>query len=283
MLTIIIIIQNLFSSGLPKYCILILGNRVSWGYFSLSLGPSAIIMIITALQSVRTKASERSEAWLRAQRRWSCVSDGSLFLETLSPCLLSLLMWVCPSLSWGCVCWGVALLHQGNLPYGIGESLYMTTGVSIFSVIIMTLGERLKKLDLEKLPQISKLQWTYSTFLGVLPLCLYFFTSVPSFEGSSSCLVAKSSGFSHPRSDWPLDFVEPTTWSSQDFLLSFIYLFIHSFIYLFIYLFLAVLGLRFCVRAFSSCGKRGPLFIAVRGPLTIVASLVAEQDRKSVV
>ena len=45
---------------------------------------------------------------------------------------------------------------------------------------------------------------------------------------------------------------------------------------LFIYLFLAVLGLRFCARAFSSCGKRGPLFIAVRGPLTITASLVAE-------
>ena len=45
---------------------------------------------------------------------------------------------------------------------------------------------------------------------------------------------------------------------------------------LFIYLFLAVLGLRFCARAFSSCGKRGPLFIAVHGPLTIVASLVAE-------
>ena len=39
---------------------------------------------------------------------------------------------------------------------------------------------------------------------------------------------------------------------------------------------MAVLGLRFCVRAFSSCGKRGPLFIAVRGPLTIAASLVAE-------
>ena len=47
-------------------------------------------------------------------------------------------------------------------------------------------------------------------------------------------------------------------------------------LYLFIYLFMAVLGLRFCARAFSSCGKRGPLFIAVRGPLTIVASLVAE-------
>ena len=55
------------------------------------------------------------------------------------------------------------------------------------------------------------------------------------------------------------------------------------FIFKFIYLFLAVLGLRFCARAFSSCGKRGPLFIAVRGPLfiavrgpfTVAASLVA--------
>ena len=48
-----------------------------------------------------------------------------------------------------------------------------------------------------------------------------------------------------------------------------------NFIYLF-YLFMAVLGLCFCVRAFSSCGKWGPLFITVRGPLTITASLVAE-------
>ena len=39
---------------------------------------------------------------------------------------------------------------------------------------------------------------------------------------------------------------------------------------------MTVLGLRFCVRASSSCGKWGPLFIAVHGPLTIVASLVAE-------
>ena len=42
------------------------------------------------------------------------------------------------------------------------------------------------------------------------------------------------------------------------------------------YLFMAVLGLRFCARAFSSCSKWGPLFIAVRGPLIAVASLVAE-------
>ena len=39
---------------------------------------------------------------------------------------------------------------------------------------------------------------------------------------------------------------------------------------------MAVLGLRFCARAFSSCGKRRPLLIAVRGPLTVAASLVAE-------
>ena len=39
---------------------------------------------------------------------------------------------------------------------------------------------------------------------------------------------------------------------------------------------MAVLGLHFCTRAFSSCGKRGPLFIAMRGPLTIAASPVAE-------
>ena len=37
-----------------------------------------------------------------------------------------------------------------------------------------------------------------------------------------------------------------------------------------------MLGLLFSVRTFSSCGERGPLFIAVRGPLTITVSLVAE-------
>ena len=39
---------------------------------------------------------------------------------------------------------------------------------------------------------------------------------------------------------------------------------------------MAVLGLHFCARAFSSCGKRGPLFITVHRPLTIAASLVTE-------
>ena len=55
-----------------------------------------------------------------------------------------------------------------------------------------------------------------------------------------------------------------------------LFYFIYYYFLNFIYLFLAVLGLRFCARAFSSCSKQGPLFIAVRGPLTIVASLVAE-------
>ena len=46
--------------------------------------------------------------------------------------------------------------------------------------------------------------------------------------------------------------------------------------FFFLIYFLAVLGLRFCARAYSSCSKRGPLFIAVCGPVTIAASLVAE-------
>ena len=39
---------------------------------------------------------------------------------------------------------------------------------------------------------------------------------------------------------------------------------------------MVVLGPRFYARAFFSCGKRGPLFIAVRGPLTIAASPIVE-------
>ena len=41
-------------------------------------------------------------------------------------------------------------------------------------------------------------------------------------------------------------------------------------------LFLAVLGLRSRMQAFSSCSERGLLFVAVRGLLIAVASLVAE-------
>ena len=53
--------------------------------------------------------------------------------------------------------------------------------------------------------------------------------------------------------------------------------FFNLFIIYLLFIFLAVLGLCFCARAFSSYGKRGPLCIAVRGPLTIVASRCGAQ------
>ena len=39
---------------------------------------------------------------------------------------------------------------------------------------------------------------------------------------------------------------------------------------------MATLGPRFCARALPSCGKWGPLLIAMRRPLTIAASPAAE-------
>ena len=56
----------------------------------------------------------------------------------------------------------------------------------------------------------------------------------------------------------------------------FLFLFIIIFkIYLF--LFLAALGPRCWAPAFSSCGEQEMLFVAVRGLLIAVASLVADQ------
>ena len=60
------------------------------------------------------------------------------------------------------------------------------------------------------------------------------------------------------------------------FLFVFSFFFFNFYLFIYLFIFKAVLGLRFCARAFSSCGKWGPLFIAVHGPLTIAASLVAE-------
>ena len=57
-------------------------------------------------------------------------------------------------------------------------------------------------------------------------------------------------------------------WTTREVpIMKFFFLIIFIYLFIFIFIFLAVLGLRFCARAFSSCGKRGPLFIAVRGPL----------------
>ena len=52
--------------------------------------------------------------------------------------------------------------------------------------------------------------------------------------------------------------------------------FLCFFLNLFFNLFLSALGLHCCVRAFSSCGERGLLFVAVHGLLIAVTSLVAE-------
>ena len=97
-------------------------------------------------------------------------------------------------------------------------------------------------------------------------------------QGLSPCYQAKPGarqtdilvlGFSH------LPLIYRDTNIFQGVLCKQSFYFLILFIYLFIY-FLAVLGLRFCTRAFSSCGERGPLFITARGPLTVTASLVAE-------
>ena len=45
---------------------------------------------------------------------------------------------------------------------------------------------------------------------------------------------------------------------------------------------MAALGLCCYAQAFSSCGEWGLLFIAVRGLLILVASVVAEQDSRHV-
>ena len=52
--------------------------------------------------------------------------------------------------------------------------------------------------------------------------------------------------------------------------------FILFYFILFFNLFLAVLGLRCCAQAFSSCNEQGLLFIAVHGLLIAVASFVVE-------
>ena len=63
-------------------------------------------------------------------------------------------------------------------------------------------------------------------------------------------------------------------------LISFLLIFIfYKFIY-FIYLFLATLGLHCCVRAFSSCGEWGLLFIAVRGLLLRWLLLLRSTDSR---
>ena len=53
-------------------------------------------------------------------------------------------------------------------------------------------------------------------------------------------------------------------------------LFFYFTLFLFHFIFLTALGLRCCAWAFPSCGEQGLLFIAVRGLLIAVASLVVK-------
>ena len=53
-----------------------------------------------------------------------------------------------------------------------------------------------------------------------------------------------------------------------------IYVYFIYIIYIYIFFFLAVLGLHCCARAFSSCGERRLLFVAVHGLLIAMVSVV---------
>ena len=68
-----------------------------------------------------------------------------------------------------------------------------------------------------------------------------------------------------------------TATSSAKLLPSFLFKIFKNIYFIYYHLILAALVLRCCVRAFSSCGERGLLFVRVRGLLIAVASLVVEQ------
>lgn len=179
------------------------GEWVSQGYFSLSLSPSATVMIMTALQSVKTEASEQSEAWLRTQRRWSSVWWKFVLGEfaSLPPPSTGVTV---PIIILRTYILNVALCRHGNLVYDMGKSLYGTTGISLFLYYHYDFSKNVGKIGFgEVTPNLQ----TSVNLLNLSKLCLYFFTLVPAFEGFSGCLIAKSSGFSHPHSHWSLDTV----------------------------------------------------------------------------
>ena len=71
-------------------------------------------------------------------------------------------------------------------------------------------------------------------------------------------------------------FYESFGFSSVSYYFSIIVLFIFKIYLFYLFLFLAALGLRCCVRAFSSCGELGLLFVAAHELLIAVASLIVE-------
>ena len=117
--------------------------------------------------------------------------------------------------------------------------------------------------------KVQTLAW-YITSYNQIPSCLSSFTSSAFFKAYSQSVLLLLIIFSSSAS-WILKWCSV---SHVDLVFDIHYSLL--FLKKFIYLFMAVSGLRFCAKAFSSCGKWGPLFIAVHGPLTIAASLVAE-------
>ena len=83
------------------------------------------------------------------------------------------------------------------------------------------------------------------------------------------CRCVRTEDGRGPLNSWTLFF----PWKTL-----FFFFFVFNFKKLFVYLLLAALGLRCCTRAFSGCGKRELLFVALRGLLVAVASLVAEHE-----
>ena len=78
------------------------------------------------------------------------------------------------------------------------------------------------------------------------------------------------------KSEWVLLLhLLPGKQSTLYFCALFFFIRVFKKIYLF-YLFLSALGLHCCAWPFISCGERGLLFVAVRGLLIAVPSLVAE-------
>ena len=174
-------------------------------------------------------------------------------------------------------------IYNGNAKMELLDSAYVSKSV-LLSVFLISV----KEANIQPFVQASVTwepslslplpKWAYSAHAVTLPLQHILHQSI--FVISVTTLARSSSSLS-----WaiaialvvPVPFLLPSNLFSTlqpKCFFFFLNFFLKKLIYLF--LFLTVLGLRFCARAFSSHGKRGPLFIAVRGPLTIAASLVAE-------
>ena len=107
------------------------------------------------------------------------------------------------------------------------------------------------------------------------PLSLCFHMCKASWTSVKGSWMASELG----NNSWPYILMRPNilvSFRTVFFFLNAGYYFFNKFIYLIFFKFLVALGLCCCVRAFSSSGERGLLFIAVHGLLIAVASLVAE-------